>query len=356
MTDTLLVAPSDRTLPWAERVLRSVDGDPYVREAHLTEGDTTRQALKAAELGFTIERIPAVAPEQDAAGGGTMPSVLIENKWFARRTDTGAVLGFLGPDHDVLQPFEMAEFTDLLVDAAGSSMTGVGMTKHDGGPDAQFGAQMYCVVKLDEPIMPNGMPGEATDVYWMLTNAWDSSQSLTGSIIPMRRVCVNGLTYPIKGASLTWRIRHSRTMRQKMELVQESIQSLAGWAETMRIDMEQLLDMTVDEDRVDHVVDSLLPRIKPETNDEGKLVNSAAVTRRETWRDGFYDAWLSSPTISDGIRYTAFGAMNGWTEWKQWGRPDLTMDPMDRLLKQGTLDSELAKVRQKLGKLKLAAT
>jgi phage/plasmid-like protein (TIGR03299 family) len=338
-----LIAPADRSLPWGSEILRSVAGDPYVAPATVVTDKTARQALTKAGLNWTVQRVDATAPAQPKpVGKGEWPEVVIDNKWFARRSDNGAVLGFLGPDHELFQPREMAEFVDTLVDTEASSLVGMGITK-DG---ERFGAKAYCVVKLDEPIMPHGMPEEATDVFFLLSNAWDSSQSLMASIVPYRRVCVNGLRYPIGKSVLTWRIRHSKTMAARVTEVQTSIQTVAKWAETFRIDAEKLLDMPIALGDVDELVEVLLPIIPPRI-DGAKVVNQAAITRRENQRDAFAGAWMGSETLNDQVRYTRWGALNAWAEWSQWGRPDLKMEPLDRLLTQN-VDLTVAKAHTAL--------
>lgn len=351
MSETTLIPPSTRRLPWGSMILRKAAGDPYASDASdVVKGKTARQAMKAADLDFTVIREAATAPA--VKGEGAMPKVSIGNKWFARRSDNGAVVGFLGPDHELLQPREMAEFADLLVDTHESSLVGMGTTHDPEDPHNMFGQKAFVVVKLDEPIMPNGMPDEATEVFLFLSNAWDSSQSFTAAILAYREVCVNGLRYPLKDHVQTWRIRHDRFMHQKMALVAESIQSLAGWAETLRLDLEKLMEMPIVEDRVDHVVNHLLPRIPASVNDEGKVLNAAAISRRDNQREAYMDAWLSSDTLSDEVRLTGYGALNAFAEWDQYGRSDLRMDPIDRLI-ASPQDGVLTQVRDKIGRIKL---
>jgi hypothetical protein len=118
-------------------------------------------------------------------------------------------------------------------------------------------------------------------------------------------------------------------------------------------DIEALMDKSIPEDAIDVVVDALLPVVKPKTDDDGKVLNGAAITIREGWRSNFTGVWLESPTLEKETRMTAWGAMNAWSEWKQWGRPDLKMDPMNRLLGAGLIDAQLPRVRKQLVDLKL---
>jgi phage/plasmid-like protein (TIGR03299 family) len=344
----IVVAPADRALPWGSQILRAAAGDPYaVAPAALVQDKTARQALTKAGLNWTVARIEAIAPAQPKPSGkGEWPETPIENKWFARRSDTGKVLGILGPEHELFQPREMAEFTDLLVETEASSLVGMGATKEGN----QFGAKAFVVVKLDEPIRPHGMPEEAVDVFFLLSNAWDSSQSLIASIVPYRLACVNGLRYPLKDSVLTWRVRHHKNMRQRTIEVRESIQTLAKWATNFQIDAEKLIEAAIEDEKVGDVVDTLLPNIKPKMDGE-KVVNQGAITRRETMRGEYLDVWYTSETLPDPIRFTRWGALNAWAEWGQWGRnSQRTMEPMDRLL-GNTVDLSVTKAHEALAKL-----
>jgi phage/plasmid-like protein (TIGR03299 family) len=313
-TDTL-VAASRRKLPWGASIVKSAAGDPYTSTAvKAVAGRTATAALVKAGLDWTVELSDVVAPPLPNEDGVT-PECPVPGKRWARRTDTGHVLGILGPNTHVLQNRDVAEFADTLVETEASSLVGMGHTKAD--EDDQFGTKVYSVVRLDDPILPNGMPEEATEVFLLMSNAFDSSQSFQVSILPLRMVCANGMRVALKDHTMTWRIRHTATMKDRLEEARDTIQRAAGWAVDFQEELERLLDINVEE-RTDKVLDLILPKVPAKKNDEGSVTNGAAITRRDKQRDSFMDVWAETTTLSDGVRFTAYGAFNAFTEWDQW--------------------------------------
>lgn len=158
----------------------------------LTSPVTTREALEASGLDFTVTKKPL----KDIVKRDFRAEV--SNRWVTLRSDTGDVLGIVGEDYEPVQNRDAFGFFDSLV----------------GGGDAMFetagaigkGERIWILAKLPGYIKVRDK--DIVSKYLLLSNSHDGSSLVQMKLTPIRVVCNNTLTAALKGAGEI-NIRHT---------------------------------------------------------------------------------------------------------------------------------------------------
>lgn len=231
---------------------------------------------------------------------------MADNRYFVIRTnpaDGGTdILGIVGERYNILQNEELfafgdtllAEFTDARWETAGS---------------LKGGRVVFGSLALDRStvIDPSGV-ADRVDNYLLLSSSHDGTASIQASVTPVRVVCANTLAIALRGAKQTFKIRHTQTMKGKIEAAREALGLTHKYIDLWDEEMQALMQKSVD----DNAFLDLIGRIY-EPND-----TKAGITRFEKRKDVIWDFWSSSE--NEAIRGTGWGAYNALNEELMWGR------------------------------------
>lgn len=336
---------TSRRVPWGSTLLRSFTDDPYAQQAEhsygldqFTQAPTIREAMRAAGLDWKVQLERIWTAGSDHTLPGEIPDTFAT---VAVKTDQElAVLGVVGNKYQIIQPRQLAEFADTVVDTTGTEIAGYGVTR-DGG----WRARSYAVIKFGE-VRPPGMPDEATDVFLVISNSYDGSAPFTASLVPYRLVCVNGLRYPIKNITQTWTIRHAGDTLDAIAAARVMVQNATGYIDAFEDDLYRLLGVPMASWAARETVEAIIPVPEPRVDDEtGEVTNRRTIEHRVRQRDELHGLWLNSPNI-DNVRWTGWGFVNAYAEWMEWGTGARRrrLDPMTRMV-ESSADTQLGRVR-----------
>ena len=194
---------SVRTMPWHGL---GVVLDEYPR--------SIEQALQSAGLGWRVTHgdvLVVKRAEWTDDVGTTHPPELIPAKGFKAnvREDTGAVLGIVSADYEVVDNGDAFRFLDALI----------GSDLHFETAGSLWGGRRVWVLARRPEYIELGGDRSATYIY--VANSHDGSMAVTAAVTPIRIVCANTLGAALRqaehgvSAQRTFRFRHTGNLAAK---------------------------------------------------------------------------------------------------------------------------------------------
>lgn len=279
------------------------------------KGFTIDAALAAADLDWEVSKTPlgAYTPRE----GSAPKFVKAPNLYVTSRDDNGAILGAVGPDYEVYQNREAIHLASDIIDSGEANIKVMGSVKG--------GAKTFAVLELPSTgLKVAGLDDEAVNVYLTLVNSHTGGQSLTGFIGLERSVCNNMLSYNLKNALASFRVRHLANMRDRLtpmtgrEMLGLVVQYAAEWENQMgRLAEDQYSDR-----RVENFLARLFPypenhtTRKRDKNGEWQEITHRGVTTADTNREAIREIYYGASNL-DNIRGTGYGLLNAVNEWVQ---------------------------------------
>lgn len=217
-------------------------------------------------------------------------------------------LGVAGSRFEIYQNDELVEFLDTIVGEGGAEVAAAGYFGE--------GQKVFAVMKMPQSILVDGQ--DSTDMYLCAMNAHNGTASLTAWLTALRPICTNMLTPSLKSAKQRWSIRHTSSLRGKVQQARESLRLSWTWQETMEREFTKLLETPFSAKQFETVVDQVEPQSDSEL--------AGWVERQQAKRDQLHWLFNESPTNEIG-RGTKWGAYNAFTEFYDWYLPTKGADP-----------------------------
>lgn len=249
---------------------------------------------------------------------------LVERERAVVRSDDGSMFGVVGREHKVLTNEMFFDFADTLLAEADTEWADA----DPWGGALAGGKQPFLVFKLGEGVQIGGI--DVVDQNVMLSNGHVGNAAFTVTVLPVRMRCSNvvraALAAGRKGSNMfTYSVQHSGDIDNKIAQAQEALDVSAAYMREFAKIADRLADIDFDVDAFDGLVDQLVP-IAPDAGDRAKAT-------AEKQRGAFRANWKNTPTLSDDLRSTAWGAFNVITEVIDHGSLDVRkskIDPQER--------------------------
>jgi phage/plasmid-like protein (TIGR03299 family) len=254
---------------------------------------TTQDMLDSAHLSnWNV----GLEPVQIPAGYRTVSDAFMVTRTnpFDNGTD---VLAMVGDRYKVYQNEELFSFGDNLTDG-GATWESAGSIKN--------GRQVFGSLSVPREFIldPAGI-ADVTKTYLLVTTSHDGSASIQACITPVRVVCQNTLNMALNGTKQTFKVRHT----QKADGRVAEAQRVLGLTNTHMDEFEkmaqELFATSITNQKFDDIVEALYPA--PVDGTKG------SITMHSNKVDLIKAIYLNAPT-QDGIRGTAWGALNALTE------------------------------------------
>lgn len=198
-----------------------------VQDAHSLE-----VALKIAGLDFQADMVPAFGKAENyfVPGKGVVPELIVEapDSRVVFRTDTNAFLGMVGSGYEILQNHEAFDFLDSIV-AGGAKFETAGVY-------GKYGQKMFITISteeikiLDDNILP----------YILFCNSFGGDGSVKAMFVPNRVICSNMIIASIKASVSRITIRHSKSMKWRLEAAKETLLAQTRYLEELKRVSEEL--------------------------------------------------------------------------------------------------------------------
>ena len=178
---------------------------------------TSRQALRMANLDFEVAKKPCYIQVEVESGDSKS---YIPPKWawkevpgsFATyRTDNNQPLGQVGSKYEIIQNHEAFAFFDNIVGEKAAMFETAGALG--------LGETIFITAKLPKYIKVGG--NDVIERYLLFANAHDGSKSIEVMFTPIRVVCNNTLSLALSTANNKFKIRHTKSLRDRLDEAQQ---------------------------------------------------------------------------------------------------------------------------------------
>ena len=257
-----------------------------------TGAKTAAEALEAAELNWNVE----VRQAGFQVKGGVYKTAGPLHKAIVR-PDTNECFAFVGSKYHPIQNHEMFDWADALVDGAGANYEAA--WSFNGGRDVGL------TMRFTDDVMIGGE--DPYGRYLLLRGRHDGKGSVTAAVTSVRMHCTNMLDIAIRGAgSRVVRIAHLANATQKLAAARETLEVTFKYMDDFNKSMEALIRKTIS--------DELATELVAETFAKTRFGGIEEKTAR------VIDLSHNSATLAEEYGSTAYGVLQGFTEWLDWER------------------------------------
>ena len=225
------------------------------------------EALEKAGLGWHVTHgdvLVVKTPEWTDDFGTKHAAELIAAKGFKAnvREDTGAVLGIVSDDYEVVENREAFRFLDALI---GSEM------HFETAGSLWGGRRVWCLARLPEFVE---LGGDLSATYIYVANSHDGSMAVTAAVTPIRIVCANTLGAALRqgehgvNAQRTFRFRHTGNLQAKFSEARQVLGMTINYERQFKTLADRLACEPIGPDRLERAV---LRHLWTIDDDTGKL-------------------------------------------------------------------------------------
>jgi phage/plasmid-like protein (TIGR03299 family) len=215
----------------------------------LPERFNTKEALEYANLDFKVAKGKALLQynkEDREEFGKRIP---LKNSFFTYRTDNGECLCNNGISltkrYEIVQNIRAFEFFDEII--------GQELAIYETAGCLGSGETVFITAKLPDSIMPQG---DKIDQYLLFRLSHNGSSAIQIAFTPIRVVCANTLSYALDNTSSVFKINHTKSAHERLDIASSIIAS----AKDINEDLYETASRMIDYRITDHNLRELLCR------------------------------------------------------------------------------------------------
>lgn len=226
-------------------------------------------ALKLSGLDYTVEKKPLqFMSETETVWNGQSVKVSapfpIENMFATVRSDNNQFMGIVGKGYEILQNQEAFDFLDSMVLSGAKFETAGSYGTNSAKNFITMSTEPMKI--LDDNFLPT----------MMFLNSHDGTKSIQVMYINVRIFCSNCIARAKKGAENSINIRHSRSMRDKMDIAREVLLAQTNYFEALKKEAEKLAVKPFSKEAFESLARELFP-VKEEDSEIVQIRNLAKV-------------------------------------------------------------------------------
>lgn len=196
----------------------NVGGKPWAIGKDVSDCHTAQEVMEKADLNWAVAKCQMVAKMPFRVGGNNdvdCDSFVhkgniyreLPNAYATYRTDNNYPIGIVKEKYEIVQNMDAFNFFNTAI--------GENLAKWDKAACLNFGEKIYVTAKL--PVQTTVGDNDPIDNYLVFSNSHDGSSSVDVMITPLRVVCTNMLNGAIDNASCHIRLRHTKSVKEKLE-------------------------------------------------------------------------------------------------------------------------------------------
>ncbi|MBK7446155.1 MAG: DUF932 domain-containing protein [Ignavibacteria bacterium] len=252
---------------------------------------TSKEAIEAAKLNWTVEKQQLYLPNQEPA----------HNTFATVRTDNNKILGIVGSCYTCLQNAEAFEFFDSIVgrDAA---------IYHTAGALLE-GKVVWILAKLPGEIRVTN--DDITEKYLLLSNSHDGSSAVQIKFTPIRVVCNNTLTIAFADQQYL-SVYHQKDIKARLNDVPKILNIVNKRYSEIEESFKELLRIQMTDITLKKYLEDIFP--DPVNRKDEKLFEyqlEKAKANRE-WAKYFFENGVGNNL--SGVKGSLWAVYNGVTE------------------------------------------
>lgn len=249
--------------------------------------------MKTAGLDWEVRLEQMYRYKQTTRGYAKVP-----DSHVVVRVDEDRSMGAVKSRYVPFQNTQAFAFGDLLVDE--------GIAKWWSAGELYGGTQVFAVMRFTADFkLVNDLE---TELFLLLRSSHNGSKAIQAIVTPIEAQCTNQSAMILGTAPMRWAVPHVSTAEAKLAAAQETLRGMSTYAQALRTTSEKLAAIDLELHEFESLLHNTLPnRPKVEDTIEGIMrVNS------------------ESPTVTDELRRTAWGAFEAVTEYFDHVRPTQT--------------------------------
>lgn len=257
---------------------------------------TSRDINRVAGLDWEVAQVPL----NDILKGDyrALPTDVVNV-----RTDKNLIVGKVKKRYRVFQNNQAPVFLDNLADSGDATYETAG--------SLHGGSQVWWLMKLPEGVTIGGDAREKLETYILFMNTHDGSTQAIVSIVTIRVVCQNTLTWALRDALRSFKIRHTDSANEQWAQARHALDigyayqaELAEWGGKMS-------EVSFSDGEFQAFLDDLVPTPKPVTiTKQGKetVQNQRGITLANNTKGGITSIYYNNAT-QDHVRGSLWGAV-----------------------------------------------
>ena len=300
--------------------------------------------VESAGLDWTVEQRPLYlgknvnAWNEDGVTPTTVPTAeKVETHVANYRSDTNEVLAVVGSGYEVFQNDELAELVEAI--------EGDGDAEVESALSMREGRDVFFLMKNSSFELPGN---DKVHTYHIFGNNHSGERSLYVLPTSIRVWCSNMLNMVYKQSKGGFKIRHTTSMKSRVEEAVEQIKRSKVIAEKFRINCEKLAEKRLQQDQVEDYFDTVYTNqygAIPEWDADMSPGDQSKLTR---YNDINLD-WtqnLGADMERSGTDRNAWLALNSITEWIDHGRTVRGESRGDKMRTHSNLLGSAANMKQ----------
>jgi len=189
---------------------------------------TSAEALQFAGMDYEVTKENLFTAAYHNDGELKDNTTVVKSHFATMRKDTGAVLGIVGKDYEIVQNKDAFAFFDAIVSGEGIQYETAGALGN--------GERIFITAKLPGYITVG--KEDLIEKYLFLTTSHDGYGCITAAFTPVRIVCNNTLNASLRNHSNAIKIRHTLNAKQRLEQAHK----LMGISNNLSVEMEAIFN------------------------------------------------------------------------------------------------------------------
>lgn len=268
-------------------------GAPWHKLGVANDGLTTSaEMIVAAGLDWAVKQQPIFTTLDGK-------QIAINGKRANVRSTDGSVLGVVGDRYTPIQNDEMMSFADALLDEG---------ARYESAGSLKSGQVVFAALGIPEKIQIKGDNG-ATNTYLVIANGHNGLFPLKAMITPVRVVCMNTLNAALGSAKMSFTLRHTAKIEEKVAEAKRALGLAANAVEEFSFIGSRMVAEKMDRDEAFRVITRIFPLSESEKRDKEVMSERAKATI----------AILNNAENLEGLRDTKWGVYNAIAEYLDYG-------------------------------------
>ena len=271
----------------------------------VTDGALTAEdALKVAHLAsWNLRKVPDVAlVEDNMVPVEGFSRVIRDNPFVEGKID---VLGHVSENYGLVSNETAFAFLDAFKDLGGAKFETAGSINN--------GRRVFVTMEMPNETSVAG--GDRIQMYTLITTSHDGTAPVEALITPVRVVCQNTLNMALRNHVRRVKVRHTAKVNERLAEAARVLGAVGEYEAAFVAACDRLAAKKMGSAEVEEFLAALFP-IKDEPG-----IPQQVITRATNKREEVKALIQFSPNIDDSLRNTAYGAWQGYTEWKDWASP-----------------------------------
>lgn len=281
------------TLTYPERKLFFQDCGINVMSATGLEA-----ALKLSGLDFEVAKseLPVKFDYSVPGPNGTTAkaTVRVPGSYATYRTDTGAPLGIVGTNYNILQNTDAFDFLNDLAIAGDAKFETAGI--YGDGAKSFITMSTECINLLGDDFKP----------YILFMNSHDGSCAVKAMFTPTRVFCSNTLPMAVRNGECKINIRHSNSMKNRLDNARKVLLSHGKYLDEFKKQAEKLAVKNFSAEQFMDLVERMYP-----VNDEDSIT---VATRNMALRNQILNAYNQHDL--DNFKDKAWRAVQAFSDFE----------------------------------------